>query len=89
MSPPRETGASVEVIIAEGSERLERLAPFAPPKDEDFLEMPLLLKTRGKTTTDHISPAGPWLRFRGHLDRISDNMFTGAINAFTKGGGPP
>jgi aconitate hydratase len=49
--------------------------------------MPLLLKTKGKTTTDHISPAGPWLRYRGHLDKISDNMFTGAINAFTGGRG--
>ena len=45
--------------------------------------MPVLLKTKGKTTTDHISPAGPWLRYRGHLDRFSDNMFMGAINAFT------
>ena len=49
----------------------------------DFVELPLLLKARGKCTTDHISPAGPWLRFRGHLDHISDNMFTGAVNAFT------
>ena len=48
------------------------------------MEMPLLMKTKGKTTTDHISPAGFWLRFRGHLDRISDNMFTGAVNAFTE-----
>ena len=47
--------------------------------------MPLLLKTKGKTTTDHISPAGPWLKFRGHLDNISNNMFTGATNAFTDG----
>ena len=45
--------------------------------------MPVLLKAKGKTTTDHISPAGPWLRFRGHLDRFSDNMFMGATNAFT------
>ena len=45
--------------------------------------MPVLMKTQGKTTTDHISPAGPWLRYRGHLDRFSDNMFMGAINAFT------
>ena len=48
-----------------------------------LLEMPVLIKTKGKTTTDHISPAGPWLRYRGHLDRFSDNMFMGAINAFT------
>ena len=48
-----------------------------------FVELPVLMKTQGKTTTDHISPAGPWLRFRGHLDRFSDNLFSGAINAFT------
>jgi aconitate hydratase len=50
---------------------------------QDFVEMPVLIKTKGKTTTDHISPAGPWLRYRGHLDRFSDNMFMGATNAFT------
>ena len=50
---------------------------------KDFIDLPILVKTKGKTTTDHISPAGPWLRFRGHLDKISDNMFLGAINAFT------
>jgi aconitate hydratase len=56
------------------------LTPFAAPQFDRYREMPLLLKTKGKTTTDHISPAGAWLRYRGHLDRISDNMFT-AINA--------
>src|SRR5262249_40242517 len=50
---------------------------------KDFVDLLVLLKTRGKTTTDHISPAGPWLRYRGHLDKFSDNMFMGAINAFT------
>ena len=59
------------------------LAPFAPWDGQDFLDLPVLVKTKGKTTTDHISPAGKWLRFRGHLDRISDNMFLGATNAFT------
>ncbi|HEY0840027.1 MAG TPA: hypothetical protein VGD74_07560, partial [Vulgatibacter sp.] len=59
------------------------LAPFAAPKAGDYDDLPLLIKTKGKTTTDHISPAGPWLRFRGHLDRISDNMLIGAIDAFT------
>jgi aconitate hydratase len=59
------------------------LTPFAPWDGKDFHELPLLLKAMGKCTTDHISPAGPWLRFRGHLDNISDNMFTGAISAFT------
>ncbi len=82
--PPADDPNSVEVRVRPDSERLSLLEPFSPPKPEDFLHMPLLLKTQGKTTTDHISPAGPWLRFRGHLDRISDNMFAGAIRAWTQ-----
>ncbi len=82
LAPPRD-GSDVEVTIPEGSNRLQRLSPFEPWNGRDYEQLPLLLKTKGKTTTDHISPAGPWLRFRGHLDNISDNMFTGAINAFT------
>jgi aconitate hydratase len=62
---------------------LQLLGPFVAWDGKDFVDLPILVKTRGKTTTDHISPAGPWLRFRGHLDRISDNMFLGAVNAFT------
>jgi len=81
--PPATSPDLVAVQIARDSQRLAILALFEPPKLERFREMPLLLKTKGKTTTDHISPAGKWLRFRGHLDRISDNMFTGATNAFT------
>ncbi len=80
---PAESPAGVEIKVAPSSERLQILDPFDRYTDHDFVEMPLLVKTRGKTTTDHISPAGFWLRFRGHLDRISDNMFTGAVNAFT------
>jgi aconitate hydratase A / 2-methylisocitrate dehydratase len=80
---PAETPTAVEVRVDPSSERLQILNPFDAHVDADFVEMPLLLKTKGKTTTDHISPAGFWLRFRGHLDRISDNMFTGAVNAFT------
>jgi len=80
---PPEDGSGVEITIRPDSKRLEKLAPFDPWSGKDYERLPLLLKTRGKTTTDHISPAGPWLRFRGHLDKISDNMFTGAINAFT------
>jgi len=80
---PPEDGAAVEVRIDPASQRLQKLAPFPAWDGRDFERLPLLLKTRGKTTTDHISPAGPWLRFRGHLDNISDNMFTGATNAFT------
>lgn len=81
--PPAEDGSSVEVIIQENSERLQALTPFEKWDGKDFIELPVLLKVKGKCTTDHISPAGPWLRFRGHLDRISDNMFLGAVNAFT------
>jgi len=84
---PAEDGASVEVHVAPDSPRLSLLEDFVELKPSDYKEMPLLLKTKGKTTTDHISPAGAWLRFRGHLDKISDNMFTGAINAFTGGRG--
>jgi aconitate hydratase len=82
LAPPGD-GSSVEVKIAPDSKRLQLLAPFAPWDGADYRGLPLLLKARGKCTTDHISPAGPWLRFRGHLDNISDNMFTGAVNAFT------
>lgn len=84
---PAADGASVEVKVSPTSERLQLLSPFAAPKAEEYVQMPLLIKTKGKTTTDHISPAGPWLRFRGHLDRISDNMLTGAINAFSEKAG--
>lgn len=81
--PPPEDGSGVTISVDPRSERLQILDPFGAHIDHDFVEMPLLIKTKGKTTTDHISPAGFWLRFRGHLDRISDNMFTGAVNAFT------
>jgi len=81
VAPPE--GSDVEVTVAQGSERLQRLTPFAAWDGRDFEKLPLLLKAKGKCTTDHISPAGPWLRFRGHLENISDNMFIGAINAFT------
>jgi aconitate hydratase len=80
---PAEDGDKVEISVAPDSERLQLLAPFAPWDGEDLCDLPVLLKAKGKCTTDHISPAGPWLRYRGHLDRISDNMFIGAINAFT------
>ena len=81
--PPAEDGEEVDVVIAPGSERLQLLEPFPPWDENDFAELPVLLKTKGKCTTDHISPAGPWLRLRGHLDRLSDNMFLGATNAYT------
>ena len=81
--PPPDDAGGIELRVERNSERLQILKSFDPMGDADFVDLPLLLKTKGKTTTDHISPAGFWLRFRGHLDRISDNMFTGAVNAFT------
>jgi len=80
---PPPNGEKIAVNVAPDSKRLQLLAPFSAWDGKDFLKLPLLLKVKGKCTTDHISPAGPWLRFRGHLDNISDNMFTGAINAFS------
>lgn len=80
---PASDGSQVEVIVKPDSERLQLLTPFTPWDGKDFMDFPLLLKAKGKCTTDHISMAGPWLRFRGHLDNISNNMFIGAINAFT------
>jgi aconitate hydratase len=79
---PAENGDQLTVDIPPTSERLQLLQPFPRWDGKDFDKLPLLIKTKGKTTTDHISPAGPWLRFRGHLDKISDNMFLGANSAF-------
>ena len=77
---PAADGSSVQVVIAPESNRLQALEAFKAPKKDEYQNMPLLLKAKGKCTTDHISMAGPWLRFRGHLDNISNNMFIGAIN---------
>lgn len=84
---PEKDGEQVQVIVPPDSERLQLLAPFAPWDGKDLHELPILLKASGKCTTDHISPAGAWLRYRGHLDKISDNMFIGAVNAYTKDSG--
>jgi len=73
----------VEVVIPTASERLQRLEPFPAWDGKDFDRLAVLIKVNGQCTTDHISPAGKWLRFRGHLDKISDNLFTAARNAFT------
>ncbi len=81
--PPAEDPESVEVAVPQGSERLQILEPFQPMVEAEFSHMPVLIKTKGKTTTDHISPAGAWLRYRGHLDHISDNLLTGAVNAWS------
>jgi len=73
----------VEVVVGDASERLQLLTPFPAWDGNDLEGLIVLVKAKGKCTTDHISPAGPWLKFRGHLDNISNNMFIGAINAFT------
>ncbi len=82
--PPEEQGQAVTIRIRPDSERLSLLEPFKAPVAADFQDLPFLLKAVGKCTTDHISAAGPWLKYRGHLDRISDNLFQGAINAFSE-----
>jgi aconitate hydratase len=79
---PTEDGSSVEVRVATDSERLQLLEPFEPIQDAELQGVKLLIKASGKCTTDHISMAGPWLRFRGHLDNISNNTLIGAVNAF-------
>jgi len=82
-APPADR-SGVRVAVAPDSERLQLLEPFPAWGDvAELARLPLLFKARGKCTTDHISPAGPWLRFRGHLDRISDNLLNGAVNAFS------
>jgi aconitate hydratase len=85
--PPADDPSRVEVIVSPTSERLQKLAPFPKWDGKDFEKLPVLLQASGKCTTDHISQAGPWLRFRGHLDRISDNLLLGAISRFTKKAG--
>ncbi len=81
---PISDGNNIEVRIAPDSQRLQVLQPFKAWDKKDIIEQPLLIKATGKCTTDHISMAGPWLRFRGHLDNISDNMLIGAVNAFNE-----
>ena len=80
---PHADGGRIEVKVADDSNRLQLLSPFDAWSGKDLTDLPVLMKAKGKCTTDHISPAGPWLKFRGHLENISDNMFSGAINAFT------
>ncbi len=81
---PAKDGSYVEVIINPNSERLQFLEPFEPWDGENITGAKLLIKAKGKCTTDHISMAGPWLRLRGHLDNISNNMLTGAVNSFNE-----
>lgn len=81
---PVEDGSSIEVKVNPESERLQLLTPFEPIRDEELQGVKLLIKAFGKCTTDHISMAGPWLRYRGHLDNIANNTLIGAVNAFNK-----
>jgi len=81
---PAEDGSGVQVVVSPTSDRLQLLAPFDPWDGKNIIGAKLLIKAFGKCTTDHISMAGPWLRFRGHLDNISNNMLIGAVNAFNQ-----
>ncbi len=80
---PPDDGSGIDLSVDPNSERIELMEPWPAWDGNDFLDMPVLMKTQGKTTTDHISPAGPWLRYRGHLSKFSENMFMGATNAYT------
>lgn len=81
---PAEDGSNIEIVVNPKSERLQLLEPFEPSDEKEFLMMRLLIKAKGKCTTDHISMAGPWLRYRGHLDNISNNLLIGAVNYFNE-----
>ncbi|MCX6305275.1 MAG: aconitate hydratase [Bacteroidetes bacterium] len=83
LAPP-ENGSAITVSVSPGSDRLQLLEPFAPWDGKDLTGMRLLIKAKGKCTTDHISMAGPWLKFRGHLDNISNNLLMGAVNFFNE-----
>jgi aconitate hydratase len=80
--PPTQEYQNMQVLIDPNSSRLQKLEPFPQWDKKDFEKVPILVKIKGKCTTDHISPAGPWLMYRGHLDKISDNLLLGAVNAF-------
>ncbi|MEE3276313.1 MAG: aconitate hydratase, partial [Candidatus Thermoplasmatota archaeon] len=80
---PPPNGFAGELVVDPASDRLQLLEPFVPLVESDLEALPVLLKIEGKCTTDHISPAGPWLRYRGHLDHISGNAYIGASNTFT------
>ena len=82
VAPPKD-GSDIEIAVDPHSQRIQIMEPWPPWDGNDLMQMPVLMKVKGKCTTDHISPAGPWLRYRGHLDKFSDNMFMGAINAHT------
>ena len=81
---PSEDGSGIEVVVNPNSDRLQLLTPFEPWDGKNITDAPLLIKAFGKCTTDHISMAGPWLKYRGHLDNIANNLLIGAVNAFNK-----
>ena len=81
---PSENRDAVQVLLDPASERLQKLEPFDAWNGQDLNDLHVMIKAKGKCTTDHISPAGPWLRFRGHLDKLSDNLLLGAVNAFNE-----
>ena len=80
---PPQNGHTIDLAVDPASERIQLIKPWAPWDGQDFRDMPVLIKTRGKTTTDHISPTGKWLRYRGHLERFSENLLMGGTNAAT------
>ena len=82
IAPPTD-GSSIAISVDPTSDRLQLLQPFPAWNGKDFVDMPVLMKAKGKCTTDHISAAGKWLKYRGHLENISGNLFIGAVNAFT------
>jgi aconitate hydratase len=86
VAPPPD-GSDIDIVVRSDSERLQLLEPFSPWDGTDYRELPILVKAKGKCTTDHISAAGKWLRYRGHLENISGNLFLGAINAYTEEAG--
>ncbi len=81
--PPADDGNNIQIIVNKNSDRLQLLEPFEPWNGDDFFDLFLLIKVKGKCTTDHISMAGPWLKYRGHLDNISNNLLMGAVNNFS------
>ncbi len=83
IAPPAD-GSNIEVAVSPTSDRLQLLTPFPAWDGHDYRDLPVLVKAQGKFTTDHISMAGPWLKYRGHLENISGNLYLGAVNAFTK-----
>lgn len=85
--PPPSDGAAIDVRVSPTSERLQRLEAFTPWDGEDYEDLPVLVKAQGKFTTDHISMAGPWLKYRGHLENISGNLYLGAVNAYRQADG--